>query len=426
MILARSTQMRSVAAKKQRGFALIQVMVAILIMTILSGLGARKFVDRINDAAAESTGRYLFTVRAAVVKALSDYDAAFTQTDTSSAPPGTYPTPPAWAVFSGGSKTVSIKDLKDSDLLPDSFPDTPPLGRSVHARFLRTGTCPGSSCKIEAYVFTCWPMNKFVAAGAVNNTTCPAPPAGSDFDINLVGGVTGATEGYGGSNALDAATVRGPLFNVTAANLGIPAGSQGHVVVLASLNDSMFSQFVRQGDTRHIFLKDNLTVSKVITAEEGVNLPSNAVRGQVCTSEGTYSTSTRGVLSVCTGGRWFELNDHILLSTQAMANNATITPPTCGANMQAFAYASLMNTDVTMTGTDIAISGAISGGITGSGNVSSSGAVSVSGTFNGTTTSNPSSSIRVTQGVSIVSNKVVITPASSSARALVTQGCRYL
>ncbi|MDZ5605292.1 hypothetical protein SJI00_21185 [Pseudomonas sp. RP23018S] len=401
-------------------------MIAILIMTILSGLGARKFVDHINDAAAESTGRYLHTVRSAVVKALSDYDAAFTKTDTSSAPPGTYPTPPTWAQFSGGSKTVSIKDLKDSDLLPDSFPDTPPLGRSAHVQILRTGSCPGNSCRIEAYVFTCWPMNKFVSAGAVGITTCPAPPAGSDFDINLVGAALAATEGYGGSNMLDSTTVRGPLFEVKASSLGVPAGSAGHVVVLASLNDSMFSQFVRQGDTRHIFLKDNLTVSKVVTAEQGINLPTNAVRGQVCSQEGTYGTSTRGAFSVCSGGRWFELNDHMLLSTQAMANNATLTTPTCGAKMQPFAYATLMNADVTMTGSDIAISGSISGGITGSGNVSNSGAVSVSGSFNGTTTSNPSSSIRVTQGVSIVSNKVVITPASTSARALVTQGCRYL
>ncbi|MNJ53226.1 hypothetical protein D3C77_486060 [compost metagenome] len=189
----------------------------------------------------------------------------------------------------------------------------------------------------------------------------------------------------------------------------------------------MFSQFVRQGDTRHIYLKDSLSVSKQVSAGEGLLLPATAVIGQICNTEGLYSNSTRGSYAVCTGGRWFELNNHILMSTQSLANGATVTNPVCpGPNMQPFAYASLQRTDVTMTGADISITGVLAGGITGTGNVSSSGSVSVSGTFNGTTTSGPGSSIRVAQGVSIVAGKVVISPASANARALVMQGCRYL
>lgn len=426
-MLARSKPMQSLNAKQQRGFALIQVMFAILISVYLASLGAQKYITAVREAAAESTGRYLVQVRQAVVKALADYDAAFTLTDTSSAPAGTYPTPPTWAVFSGASKSVSVKDLKDSGLLSSSFPDTPPMGRSAHVQILRTGTCPGTTCKLEAYVYTCWPMNLIRPTGTVSNTTCPTPPSGSDFDINLVGKAREATEGYGGSNTLDATTVRGPLFTVAASSLGIPSGSNGHLVVLASLNDSMFSQFVRQGDTRHIYLKDSLTVTKQVSAGEGILMPVDAVVGQICSTEGTYGTSTRQSLVQCTGGRWFELTNHVFMTSSSLANGATVTPSTCpNPNMSPFAYATLQTSDVTMTGSDIAINGSITGGITGSGNVSSSGSVSVSGSFNGTTTSNATSSIRVAQGVSIVSNKVVISPASTNARALVTQGCRYL
>jgi hypothetical protein len=414
--------------KKQRGFFLVQIALGITILLFLAALGAQKYVSSVRDSAAESTGRYLFTVRTAVIKALSTYDAAFTRVDTSTAPPGVYPVPPAWAVFSGTEQTLSVKDLKDSALLSNSFPDTPPAGRSAHVKILRTGVCPGDTCKLDAYVYTCWPISDLRPAGAVVNTTCPVAPAGTEFDANMVGAVIGATDGYGATNYFAPATMRGALFSVPMTSLGLPANSPGHVAVLATLNDASNSQFVRQGDTRHIYLKDSLTVSKQVSAGEGLLLPTNSVVGGICTAgEGAYGTSTRNSPVICTGGRWFELVNHILLSSQSLPNGAAIVPPSCpGANMQPFAYVSLQNSDVTMTGGDISITGVLGGGITGTGNVSSAGTVSVSGTFNGTTTSGPGSSIRVAQGVSLVGNTVVITPATANARALVMQGCRYL
>jgi hypothetical protein len=412
-------------AKSQRGF-LTQIGIGILILLILAALGAQKFAWSVKEATAESTGRYLFTVRSAVLNALSTYDFAFTQVDTSSAPPGVYPVPPAWVVFSGAEQTVSVNDLKVAGLLANGFPDTPPSGRSAHVKILRSGTCPGDTCKLDAYVYSCWPISQLKPVGAVDNTTCPAAPAGTDFDANMVGVVITATSGYGGTNYFAPATMRGALFNVPTATLGLPV-VPGYVAVLASLDDGMNSQFVRQGDTRHIYLKDNLTVSKVVSAGEGLLLPTNAPVGGACSTDGVYGTSTRGSYVMCKGGQWFELVNHILLSTQSLPNGAALVTPTCpGANMQPFAYASLQNSDVTMTGSDISITGVLGGAITGTGNVSSAGTVSVSGTFNGTTTSGPGSSIRVAQGVSIVGSTVVINPATANARALVMQGCRFM
>lgn len=412
--------------KRQHGF-LTQIGIGILVLMILAALGAQKFAWSVKQAAAESTGRYLFTVRSAVLEALSTYDFALTQVDTSSAPPGVYPIPPAWAVFSGPQQTVSVQDLKSAGLLADSFPDTPPIGRSAHVAILRSGTCPGDTCKLSAYVYTCWPISSLKPAGAVNNTVCPAPPAGTEFDSNMVGAVITATSGYGGTNYFAPATMRGALFNIPTADLGLPVNVPGYVALLASLDDGSNSQFVRQGDTRHIFLRDSLTVSKQVSAGEGLLLPTNAPVGGICPTEGLYATSNRGSYVMCKGGQWFELVNHILLGSQSLPNGAAVTTPTCpGANMQPFAYISLQNSDVTMTGSDISITGVLGGGITGTGNVSSAGTVSVSGTFNGTTTSGPGSSIRVAQGASIIGNTVVINPASANARALVMQGCRFM
>lgn len=417
---------QGLGAGRQKGFALISVMIAILIMTILAVYGARKFVIQANDAAAESTGRYLTTVRASVLKALSTYDAAFTNVDTSGAPAGTYPTAPSWATFSGTTQTISIADLKTAGLLSSAFPSTPPLGRSVHAKFIRSGTCPGDTCVVAAYVYTCWPISNARPSGTVNPATCAASSASVKYDPGMLGGVLQATDGYGGSNVVNASTMQGAVFSVATTTLGLTTASPGQVTLLASLNDSMFSQFVRQGDTRHIYLKDSLTVDKQVSAGGGLLLPVGAVVGQTCDTANLYATSTRGSLVSCQGGRWTDDTNTSLTSVQSLPNGSTVTTPTCpNSNMTPFSYASIQTLDTTMTGSDIAISGALNGGVTGTGYVDSSGYVTVNGSFNGTTTSNSSSSIRVAQTASIVSSKVVISPNSASARALVITGCTY-
>lgn len=411
--------------KQQRGWAIIGVMVAMMITGFLAVWASGKWSTQVYEAQAESTGRYMTRVRGAVLTALSKHLEAFTLVDTSGAPPGTYEPAPAWATFAGPSTTITVADLKASKFLEDGFPDTPPLGRSVHVSIQRSGACPGTDCKVAAYVYTCWPVSKGRVSGVVDNTTCPAVPGNWQTDSSLVGAVILAANGYAGTNSLVPATMRGPLFSVPSTSLGIPATSAGHVAVLASLDDNLFPQFVRQGDTRHIYLNDNLSVAKQISTEEGLLINTAVAPGSACATSGLMGTSNKNTLVRCVGGQWFEMEGFTLTAAQSLAHGATVVNPTCpGSNMVPFSFASLQNADVTMSGSDIAITGIIAGGISGTGNVSASGSVSVSGSFNGTTTSTAASSIRVAQGVSIVGGRVVITPATPNARALVMQGCR--
>jgi type II secretory pathway pseudopilin PulG len=411
--------------KQQRGWAIVSVMVAMMITALLAIWASGKWSTMVYEAQAESTGRYMTQVRGAVLNALTKHLEAFTLVDTSGAPPGTYAPAPAWATFVGAATTISVADLKTSKFLTGGFPDLPPLGRSVHVNIQRSGTCPGADCNVTAYVYTCWPISKGRLSGAVDNTTCPAVPANWQTDSNLVGAVLLAANGYGGTNSLVPATMRGPLFSVASTSLGIPAASAGHVALLASLDDNLFPQFVRQGDTRHIYLNDSLSVAKQLSTDQGLTINTAVAPGTPCTTAGAYATSNKGTMAQCIGGQWFELAGYTLMAAQTLANGAIVVDPVCpGANLVPFSFASLQNADVTMTGSDIAVTGIISGGITGTGNVSSSGSVSVSGSFNGSTTSTAASSIRVAQGASIVAGRVVITPATAGARALVLQGCR--
>ncbi|WP_219096232.1 hypothetical protein [Pseudomonas sp. UMAB-40] len=416
---------RLMRRKRQDGWAIVSVMVAMMITGLLAIYASGKWTTSVYEAQAESTGRYMTKVRGAILTALTKHLEVFTLVDTSGAPPGTYAPAPAWATFAGPTTTISVADLKVSKFLEGGFPDLPPLGRSIHINLQRTGTCPGTDCNVTAYVYSCWPISKGKPSGAVDNTTCPAVPGNWQTDSSLVGAVMIAANGYGGTNSLQPATMRGPLFSVTSASLGIPATSAGHVALLASLNDSLFPQFVRQGDTRHIYLNDSLSVAKQISTDEGLLINTAVVPGSPCSTPGLYANSNKNTMVKCIGGNWFELDGYMLMAAQSLANGAAVVDPICpGANLLPFSFASLQNADVTMTGPDIAVTGVISGGLTGSGNVNAAGAVSVSGTFNGTTTSTAASSIRVAQGVSIVAGRVVITPPSANARALVLQGCR--
>lgn len=417
----------TISRRSQGGFGLMSLLITIMIVTLMASFAAGRWKREVEDLAAQSTGKYMLAVRSAVIVALERHEAVFSLTDTSNAPAGTYPVPPAWATFAGDTATISVQDLKDAGLLGADFPNTPPLGRSVHVKFFRnTASCPGFGCETKAFIYTCWPITGARPVGAVNTQSCTPAPAGLEFDGNLVGAVVKAAGSYGGSNAMLPGTVRGPLFNRSTADMDLPVTSAGHAVVIASLNDVDHHGYVRMGDIRPVNLNNTLSVAGQISSDTGLLLNTNQVPGSACTVEGRYATSNRRSPLLCTGGFWFEVTNHTVLGTQVLANGAAVTAPVCpGANMESFSYASLVQLDATMTGSDVNVRGNLAGNVIGNGYVNQSGNVNVTGTFNGTVTSMPDSSIRTAQGVSVNAGVVSISPADVNARALVIVGCRY-
>lgn len=411
---------------RQRGFLLPSLLLVVLFLGVLGVIESRRQLWSTYDTLAASTGAYMTTVRGAVIKGLGTYEAALGLADISKAPAGLYPTPPDWAVFTGEEQTVQVRDLKQSGLLPADFPERAPLGRSVYVKLLRpAGLCPGVGCEVRAFVVTCWPISTPLQRTAFDPTTCPVAPTNLEYSERLIGGVLASTNGFGGTNVRDATRLEGTLMNLAETTVGIPAGSAGHVVVAASLNATSFDQFVRQGDTRSIFLNNTLDVAGALTTDTGLVLNTQIEGGQPCDREGMYTTSLLGNLTQCRGGQWFELTRYVVTSMQSLAEGAPVPAPICpGGNAAAFTYASLEKTDVTMTGPDVNVRGTQNGTINGSGAVSKSGAVSVSGTYTGTLQSTPDSTVRVSQGVDVSSGTVVMTPANPNARAMVVSGCR--
>ncbi|WOF81541.1 hypothetical protein P5704_026960 (plasmid) [Pseudomonas sp. FeN3W] len=412
---------------QQKGFALTSLMIAILISTLLAAIAAGKWATLINESAAESTGKYMLSVRGATLSAISAHIDALQKNDVSGLPLGTLPEPPSWAVFEGDSTVISVRDLKNAGFLRSDFPDAPPLGRSVHISLQRSdAACPGLHCSVDAYVYTCWPISTAKPRGYIDIDTCSPPPSGVEFNNNLIGSAIMATNGYGGSNSINASKFNGPLFNIDSSVLGLPANSPGHLAVSASLNSTMHNQYVRQGDTRNIRLLGDLGVKGTLTTDKGMKITEKAVPGASCNEEGLYVTSANNALLSCMGSRWFPMNAYSVQSSSILQNNEILPAITCPANTQPFAMASLSTMDATMTGSDIDIRGNLSGSMSGTGSTNASGTVVVTGSFSGTTSSSSASKIRVAQSASIVGNRVVIAPAGAGARAQVIQGCKFI
>jgi len=410
----------------QRGFALASLMITIAIMTLLAVLGAGQIRQQLDDSAAEATGRYLLKLRGALVNLQVQHEAWLHDADIAAAPPGTYPEPPPWQWQPGEDAQVmhgTVTDLIAAHLLPADTPRFTPLGERAHFVLVRQGTCPGTDCQIQAFAYTCQPISR--VASSRNAAGCPAPAgARSQVQPALLGKVMLSTEGYGGHDLTADQHVRGALFSAKRSWFDF-SPHVGHAVVSAGLDTTAFAQFLRQGDTRPVVLRNQLSVEGLIQTQTGLLFTQTVSDGAPCAPEGMMG-STGVTLAICLNSQWAALNNHQISGTyQNLAHDAYVPPPNCPAPTTVWRHVAITATDVTVSGNDLDIHGTTGGGLQGSGSVNAAGNVTISGSFSGTFQADAASSVRVHQSVSLSpENRIVFRPAGAQARAAVIQGCK--
>lgn len=418
---------RARCPSRQRGFGLASLLVALAIATLLAVLGSVELARRVNDAAAEATGRYLLAVRDALIEFQIRHEAWLSSVDTSGAPPGTYPAAPSltWVAGAGGVQLAhgTVALLKSEGLLSANQPDHTPLGERAQFVLVRQGTCPGSTCALQSYVYTCHPIS--AQPSSKSNLACVNPTGKrAEYDPGLLGQVMLSANGYGGHDALDTNRLIGPLVNADKAWFPVSA-NRGHAVVVGTLGATPFGQFVRMGDTRHVQLRDRLTVAGLIQTDTGLLIDTAVVVGSTCTIPRAFAATAASELAVCSGGVWSVSGGQ---SVQGVFTNlvdgAYVAPPICQAPATPFRYVSMSSTDLVVTGSNLDMHGSVAGSVSGTGAVNSAGNVSLSGTMSGTFTSAATSTVRVSQSVTInAADRIEITPAGANARASVIQGC---
>lgn len=286
-------------SQRAGGFALLELIIAMALASLLALWGGSFWMQQAEDAAAQSSGVWLLTVKKAVDQMLvrqADVLVGIVQPE----PSGT------------GYRDIwrpTIAELIAAGHLSKGFPGKPALGYEVSVRvFTPVGACLTRGCKIEALV---WAQP---VAGQLRQAN----------DSNRLGKLLTALEGQGASvHPFLPQRIKGPTVdrpNPPSAELSpLPIGT---IAALSFYDSTQYAHFVRQFDLRDTVLKGKLEVAQGITtpadmvagatvraqtrisAGEYLQVGALAVEGAVCEAPGLIGRSPDGNLLNCHEGRW--------------------------------------------------------------------------------------------------------------------------
>jgi prepilin-type N-terminal cleavage/methylation domain-containing protein len=345
---------------KQRGFALVELTVALVVVAILGIYASNRLVQDADDAVAQGAGTY---VASAAVWANRYVLLNWEPLSSSGSVTGTVsPLQP------------TLAELSALGRVPSAFPVRSPSSQTIRFDILKTN-CPGQNCILTATACLTSPLT---VRGRVRD------------DLATIAMVN--MKGDGGRSQTDQPTsVRGPSFNMANPVSGQPAG----IVCAQTVTDTaLYDTFVKRFDIRNPSLqggasiagnlpngytldvtgKANVSsdlnvggsvtiggigaiggacspenslvqgtvggVAVILKCQSGVYVPTGMTVGTVgasCSPEGRIAMTSSGSSIVCRGGSYRPIEDLLgkqgLLNMAIYSNGAVIPTPTCGANM---------------------------------------------------------------------------------------------
>lgn len=248
---SRSVARAARALRRSSGFTLIELIVVVAIGAMLAAIMAAQVAAASEESIAQGGGSYIAQVAAAAEQyALTNYEALSKAEDVPSALDDLRPT---------------IPELVAARLLNAGFPSgagSMPTRQDVRIDVLKQN-CPGANCMLQTLVCT----------------TTPISLGGAYVKYNLAQVMVDQMHGIGGQALQNSGgTIRGPVLNTPNPMGNVP----GIVCGSATVNQSLFQQFVRVRDTRDPQLQGNLTVEGAVTLNGPTTINNNlAVEGDV-------------------------------------------------------------------------------------------------------------------------------------------------
>ncbi len=267
--------------RRQRGFALLELVVAMSIGLLLAVLAAGQWARQTEELAARASGQWMEQIRQALEQALALDLGGWA---TGQARTGAFADPAA----------PTLAELVRQGLLPKGFPAQAPLGFGVRLAVLPDGGCPGEPCRVDALV---------MADQALRTR-------GGQADLMRLAPLLqpmGAAGGYA-RPLLQGAQFHypnPPRPGMMALPLGTPVGWAG-------THGGLDPRYVRVGDDRDPRLRAGLTVAGSIqagqrlSAGEYLRAGARRVLGRACAPEeaGALAQGDQGELLQCHRGRW--------------------------------------------------------------------------------------------------------------------------
>lgn len=256
----------------QSGFTMIELTVALAVLTLLSAFAAKAFVQNFQEGLAQATANYLLTLKSGLDSCMLKEIGALTANEP----------------VAGFSNPLvpTMAELKSAGCLAASLPELTPLKQTLSFSIHRSAACPNAGCLISALVFT--------------NSPVALPGADNAYLAMLA---RSQAQGYGmASSEFDADRLTGLLCEPQPNPLGSVPNVLG---VCTVVNGGFYAQFVRRGDDRATQLNNSLTVLGTLTAAS-LAVTAFASAGGPCT-EGDglrQRAGAPGALLSCQAGAW--------------------------------------------------------------------------------------------------------------------------
>lgn len=293
--------------RTQRGFVLFEMLLGAVVALLIAVWAGQAVVNRVNDAGAQQTARWMLMIRDGVHAYLVTHGVQLRHAVV-----------PADLQAQGYQDWTAprLSELKENGLLSAGFPERMRLIEGVRVNVSREGECPGEDCRIGALIHSQRAFRK--TAGAV--------------DEQMLAQWLIATEGLGGIvHPSQPGVIRGTTFrmsNPPGNGSALPAGT-----VALSISDNQWrtSAYLRVRDERDPQFQSNVSAQGNVTAQGDITahgvvsandyLQLNSVAGWMdsCPSDGAVTRDQWRGLLVCVNNLWqsaarpsggFSVNSH--------------------------------------------------------------------------------------------------------------------
>lgn len=257
---------------KQRGFTMVELLIASAIGTIVAIAAAPALVAKIEDAGMEGTGVYMAMVKTGLERYnLKNHDSLVAGTAQSVITP---------AVADAYAPTIE-ELVRDKYITGNSLNSISPQRQTVRTR-ITTPNCPGATCSVVGLAYTTTPL-------VYSGTTEPR------FDLL---GTYLASPGVAGGGLITKPDGNGSIL---AGNSGMsfpnPMGARPGVLgIYTYIDQGFYANFVRIQDTRDPDLRGGLTLSGL--SKDGVN--TLRVTGDAITTGNSAITGSQTVTGAAT------------------------------------------------------------------------------------------------------------------------------
>ncbi len=273
--------------REQQGFALLELILAAIVTVLLAVWGTNTLVNKINDASAQASAVWMLAVKKSLHRYIERYADVLTTAEH------------AQVLGDKGYADWAaprLVELKSDGLLSAAFPERIFPGGSASMRLMRSGACPGMSCRLEAIVYSDLPLTSSSTAGV---------------DEQMVAQWVLAAQGWGGAvSSARPHLLQGPAFafpNPPLPGSALPPGTVAMAITTEQLGHLDFLRVadVRDPDFRgSATVKGNISAGSDLRTQQYLHLGAQESLQSPCAVNNAVARDAAGGLLVCNENIW--------------------------------------------------------------------------------------------------------------------------